>query len=417
MKKNIWIFHPYATPTELIGLTRPYEFAKELKKYGYNVTIFSSSYLHYTSENLINTKEKFLSKQYEGIDFVFIKTRTYKNNGIERILNFFDYYINLNKYIKKIEEYEKPDIIYASSPHPLSLLIGIKVSKKFKVKCIGEVRDFWPEVFFLGEKLKEKSIFGKILLRGERYLYKNVDALIFLKEGDINYIKEHKWDLIQGGDIDLNKVFYINNGVDLKEFDKNIEIFKYEDKDLENKKFKIVYIGAIRRVNNLQRIVDVANKLKQDLDIEFLIFGDGSEKEKLELECKKKEINNVKFKGYVSKKYIPYILSKSNLNILNYSQNEYNWSRGNSSNKLFEYMASGIPILSTIKTGYSIIDKYKCGIELQNGTVEEFYKKILEIKNMEKEKYLQMSLNARKGAEDFTFEKLCLKLVNIIENK
>lgn len=417
MKKNIWIFHPYATPIELIGLTRPYEFAKELKKYGYNVTIFSSSYLHYTSENLINTKEKFLLKQYEGIDFVFIKTRTYKNNGVERVLNFFDYYINLNNYIKKIKRYEKPDIIYASSPHPLSLLIGIKASKKFKVKCIGEIRDLWPEVFFLGGRLKEKTIFGKILLRGERYLYKNVDALIFLKEGDINYIKEHKWDLKQGGDIDLNKIFYINNGVDLKEFDKNIETFKYEDKDLKSKKFKIVYIGAIRRVNNLQRIVDVADKLKQDLDIEFLIFGDGNEKEKLELECKKKQINNVKFKGYVSKKYIPYILSRSSLNILNYSQNEYNWSRGNSSNKLFEYMASGIPILSTIKTGYSIIDKYKCGIELQNGTVEEFYKKILEIKNMKKEIYLQMSLNARKGTEDFTFEKLTLKLINIIENK
>ena len=417
MKKNIWIFHPYATPTELIGLTRPYELAKELKKYGYNVTIFSSSYLHYVSENLINDKEIFLLKQYEGINFVFIKTRTYKNNGIERILNFFDYYINLKKYIKELKNFEKPDIIYASSPHPLSLLIGIKISKSFKIKCIGEVRDFWPEVFFLGGKLKEKSIFGKILLRTERYLYKNVDSLIFLKEGDKEYIKEHKWNIEQGGDIDLNKIYYINNGVNLKEFDKNIELFKYEDKDLENKKFKIIYIGAVRKINNLQKIVEVADKLKQNSDIEFLIFGDGNEKEKLEIECKSKRITNIKFKGYVNKKYIPYILSKSNLNILNYSQNEYNWSRGNSSNKLFEYMASGIPILSTIKTGYSIIDKYKCGIELQNGTVEEFYKKILEIKNMEKEKYLQMSLNARKAAEEFSFEKLVLKLIEIFESK
>lgn len=32
MKKKIWIFHPYATPTEIIGLTRPYDLSKELKK-------------------------------------------------------------------------------------------------------------------------------------------------------------------------------------------------------------------------------------------------------------------------------------------------------------------------------------------------------------------------------------------------
>ncbi len=415
MYKKIWIFHPYATPAELIGLTRPYEFGKELKKSGYEVTIFSSSYLHYTSKNLIENNEKFLKKQYEGINFIFIKTRTYSNNGFNRIINFLDYYVNLNKYIKKISQKDRPDIIYASSPHPLSILVGIKWSKKFKIKCIGEVRDFWPEVFFLGGKLKEKSLLGKLLLKGEEYLYKNVDALIFLKEGDKEYIKERKWSLEQGGKIDLNKIYYINNGVDLEEFDKNIKNFKYNDEDLENAKFKIIYIGAIRRVNNLQRIVEVADKLKLETDIEFLIFGDGNEKERLELECQDRDIHNIKFKGYVEKKYIPYILSKSSLNILNYSQKEYNWSRGNSSNKLFEYMASGVPILSTIKTGYSIINKYNCGIELQKGTVEEFSEKIIEVKNMEKEKYFSLGLNARKGAQDFTFEKLNFRLLEIIE--
>ncbi len=74
-------------------------------------------------------------------------------------------------------------------------------------------------------------------------------------------------------------------------------------------------------------------------------------------------LDNVKMKGFVNKKYIPYILSKSSVNILNYSQTQYNWSRGNSSNKLFEYMASGKPMISTVKMGYSIIEKYKCGIE------------------------------------------------------
>lgn len=42
----------------------------------------------------------YISEKYEGIEFIFIKTRTYTNNGIERIKNFIDYYINLNKYIK-----------------------------------------------------------------------------------------------------------------------------------------------------------------------------------------------------------------------------------------------------------------------------------------------------------------------------
>src|SRR5690625_6806467 len=91
-------------------------------------------------------------------------------------------------------------------------------------------------------------------------------------------------------------------------------------------------------------------------------------------------------KGFVDKQFIPNILSKSSVNILNYSQTKYNWSRGNSSNKLFEYMASGKPIISTVKMGYSIIDKYRCGFELENSTPEELAATILKIKNISKEK-------------------------------
>lgn len=416
MKKKIWIFHPYATPTEIIGLTRPYDLSKELKKRGYEVTIFGSSYLHYISKNLINDQKMYISEKYEGIEFIFIKTRTYTNNGIERIKNFIDYYINLNKYIKKLGKKDIPDIIYASSPHPLALLSGIKNSRKLKIPCIGEIRDFWPEVFFLGGKFKEKSLIGKLLLKGEKYLYKNLNALIFLKEGDKEYIKEHKWSLEQGGDIDLKKIYYINNGVDLDEFDKNLNEYKYQDEDLESEKFKIIYIGAIRKVNNIERILEVAKKIKME-EIEFLIFGDGNERAILELKCKKEGIDNVKFKGYVEKKYIPYILSKANLNILNYSQSEYNWKRGNSSNKLFEYMASGKPILSTVKMGYSIIEKYKCGLELETENIDEFYHKILEMKNMTKEKYRLMGLNARNGVKNFTYERLGEKLLEVIEKE
>ena len=82
----------------------------------------------------------------------------------------------------------------------------------------------------------------------------------------------------------------------------------------------------------------------------FLIFGDGAELPKLRERVKREHIDNVKLKGFVDRRYIPFILGRSSVNILNYSQSQYNWSRGNSSNKLFEYMASGKPVISTVRT-------------------------------------------------------------------
>ncbi|WP_227872339.1 glycosyltransferase family protein [Paenibacillus albus] len=120
------------------------------------------------------------------------------------------------------------------------------------------------------------------------------------------------------------------------------------------------------------------------------------------------------FKGFVNKSSIPYILSKSSINILNYSQTQYNWTRGNSSNKLFEYMASGKPIISTVKMGYSIIGKYNCGIELDSCTANDLAKAILQVKNMPVEHYMIITANAKQGVKDFDFKNLTQKLVNVI---
>jgi glycosyltransferase involved in cell wall biosynthesis len=155
--------------------------------------------------------------------------------------------------------------------------------------------------------------------------------------------------------------------------------------------------------------------LKNNKDIQFIIYGDGNEKENLEKRISEEKLSNVIMKGFVSKKSIPSILSKSSINILNYSSTKYNWSRGNSSNKLFEYMASGKPIISTVKMGYSIIEKYNCGVELEKNTPKELANAILRIKNMSNSDYNIMANNAEFGAKDFDFKILTKKLIDVIK--
>jgi glycosyltransferase involved in cell wall biosynthesis len=163
-------------------------------------------------------------------------------------------------------------------------------------------------------------------------------------------------------------------------------------------------------------ILDTAKLLLKHKDIQFLIYGDGNQKEMLERRVLDEGLYNVKMKGFVNKQFIPSILNKSTVNILNYSSTQYNWTRGNSSNKLFEYMASGKPIISTVKMGYSIIDKYKCGIELDKGTSEELAEAILKIKNLKASQYDELGDNARAGAEDFDFKVLTEKLIDVINS-
>ena len=417
MKKKIWLWNHYATDMYKNRGGRHYWFADNLIKQGYDVTVFCANTYHNKSEYIDTINKKYTTDTVDNIPFVFVKTTMALGNGIDRIKNMGLFYLNLFSVAKEYAKlYGKPDIILASSVHPLTMVAGIQIAKKLNVPCICEIRDLWPEAIFAFNKVKEKSLLGKILTAGEHWIYKKADALIFTKEGDSDYIIEKKWDIAQGGDINLDKCYYINNGVDIEGFEVSSTENKIEDKELNaDDKFNVIYVGAIRPVNNVGNILDAASILKREDHIQFLIYGDGNQKKLLDKRVAEENLSNVKIKGFVNKRSIPYILSKSSLNILNYSQTQYNWSRGNSSNKLFEYMASGKPIISTIKMGYSIINKYNCGIELDKSTPEELAEAILKIKKMSNIEYDQICKNARKGVKDFDFKKLTQELIYVIE--
>ena len=412
---KLWIFHHYATLPNLNGHIRPFRFAKHLHYYNIETTIFAASFQHFSGNNLITNGESYIREEVDKIPFVFIKTPN-GSNGLARIRNMLAFYQGLKAVCYKYANlYGKPDCILASSPQPLSMQAGIEIAKKIGIPCICEIRDLWPEAIFnVSNRVKENTLIGKALIAGEHSIYKKANALIFTKEGDTDYLKEHEWTSQQGGDINLNKCFYINNGIEIDEYLNQIDSCSFFDKDLEDSSFKLIYAGAIRPVNNVSNILDAAKFLKNE-NVKILIYGEGSQKQALEQKAIDEHIDNVSFKGFVEKKYLPYILSKSSANLLNYSSKHYNWSRGISSNKLFEYLASGKPVISTVKTGYSIVEKNHCGIELQNQSPRDLADAIVYIKNLPSSEYENFCLNALNTARQFDYGLLTKKLVNVIK--
>ncbi len=79
-------------------------------------------------------------------------------------------------------------------------------------------------------------------------------------------------------------------------------------------------------------------------------------------------------------------------------------------------MASGKPIISTVKMGYCILDKYQCGLSLEECTPRALAEEILKIHDMPMETYVRMAENAKEGAKDFDFSVLTERLYRVIES-
>jgi glycosyltransferase involved in cell wall biosynthesis len=409
--KKVWIFNHYGTNQFIEHGGRHFNFAKNLIKAGYDTTVFVASSLHNSETNLIQDNELYLRDSSEEVPFVFVKASNYIGNGLGRIKNMFEYYFRL---FKVAQNFEKPDVIIGSSVHPFSCVAAIQLSKKYKCKCIVEIRDLWPESIVVYSNISRKNPIIWMLYKLEKWIYKNADELIFTMEGGKDYIAQKGWDK----DVDLNKVHNINNGVDLVMFNHNKEQHTFVDEDLDDSDtFKVVYTGSIRKVNNISMIVDTASYMQDNgySYIKFLVYGDGNEREELQRYCIDNKINNIVFKGQVDKKFIPYILSKSDLNLMHVRQTDI-MKYGCSLNKLFEYLASGNPILSDLTVGYDLLERYNCGVTLTDITAQVISSEILKIYNLPKEELAVMSNNALEASKDYDFKKLTEKLINIIES-
>jgi glycosyltransferase involved in cell wall biosynthesis len=392
-------------------LARPFYFAKYLIKSGNNVRIFAASTVHNSDINLITSKTKFREERIDDIKYVYLKSSNYTGNGINRIINMFQYTIGL---FNISGEFTKPDVIIATSVHPLACVAGIKIAKKYKCKCIVEIADLWPLSLIDLGIIEENSVIAKILYVLEHWIYKKADNIVFTMEGGKEYIA----DKYKNYKIEPSKICYINNGVDLKEYYRQLSDNIYMDKDLDDiGTFKILYTGSLGMANAPIYIVRAAKIIKEKgyNDIKFIIFGSGYLKEELELYCKQNELNNVFFKGKVDKKYIPNILSKSDLNIFTGEQiNLYRY--GLSLNKMFDYIASGKPTVSNIKCGYDNLEKYNCGITVKGGSAAAIAEGILKIYNMTDEEYNEICKNAMTAAEHFDFKNLTSMMISVIND-
>lgn len=409
---NVWIVNHYAIPPSMGGLVRHYYFSKYLQENGHTVKIFTSSKIHNTDINMIRDKSLYKEEIVDGIEYTFVKSRDYKGNGLQRILNMVELPFQMWKTMKLFLKKEKPDVIYTSSPDLFVAFFALVFGRKKKIPVVVEVRDLWPESIVEYNGMSRKNPIIQVLYQLEKWIYKKSDALIFTMAGGKEYISDKKWDRT----VNLNKINNVNNGVDLKEFQADIERYQIDDNDLEDAtKFKVVYVGSIRKANNVQNLVEVAKELKKrnENQVSILIYGDGTDKQELEEICVRENLDNVAFKGKVEKKYIPYILSKSNLNILNYKQAD-TWKYGGSQNKQFEYLASGRPICANVKMGYSIINENNCGREENIDTIQRYTDIILEYKNMPEEEYAAQCKHAKDAVKDFDYNVLGRKIEKIL---
>ena len=410
--KNIWLVNKYAMPPKYESRLRTIKFAHYLQLSGYNVTILGCSIMHNMNLNLIEDDSLYIERQYDDLHFVHVRSLPYRGSaGIKRILSEILFHYNLVKVMKKMP---KADLIVATTDALISNPV-LDFAHKNGIKYVKELLDMWPDVFVDLGLISAKNPIMKYLWHRAKKNYIESDAVVFSLTGCFDYIRAKGWDIESGGPVDMKKIYYINNGVDLKDFDNWKIEYTIDDEDLKSDKNKVIYLGSIRLVNIVGQLVRAAEKMKDLEDTVFLIYGDGDDREVLIQYCAEHNLSNVKFKAkWTDPKYVPFILSKSYLNILNYISSEFA-KYGISSSKMFQYMASGRPIVCNINLPQCPITNSKIGIAHEMKDENDYAVAIRSLLELPTEEYNAMCKRALETAKMFDYEYLAGKMEEVIK--
>jgi len=392
---TLWILNHYAISPDMSGGTRHFDLARELVKKGHEVTIFASGFDHHIRQYLkIKPGEKMRVEEYDGVRFVWVNTLPYTKNDWRRVLNMLSYGWRVLRCSRGLS---KPDAVIGSSMHPFAALAGWWLARRYKAKFIFEVRDLWPQTAVDMGAMKKNSLPAKLLYAWEKFMYNKAEKIIVL----LPYAK----DYVASRGINPEKVFWLPNGVNLERFDhpapleegsEVAEVFEqYRDK------FKVVYTGAHGPANGLEVIIHAASIFQdRNLGIHFFLIGDGPDKDRLISVVKEKRLNNVSFLPPVPKALVPSILEKADLLVHTIKKMEV-LQYGMSPNKMYDYLASAKPIVTSIEAKNNPVEEANAGIAVEPENPEALAEAIVKIYDLPEEKRIELGTNGRQYVEQF----------------
>lgn len=384
-RKHILVISQYFYPEPF----RINDMCAEWVKRGYKVTVVTGipNYpqgKYYEGYSLTNNR----TEEWNGVKIIRIPLIARGNNAIGLVCNYMSFVLSgcIWKCLSKI----KADYVFTFEVSPMTqALIGVWYAKKHKIPHYLYVQDLWPENVEIVTGI-HSSVILKPIGKMVDYIYKNCDHIFATSP---SFVKE-----IQKRCEKKDKVTYWPQYAE--EFYKPIEK-KTIPEIPDDGKFKIIFTGNIGQAQGLEILPKVADSLE---DVEFVIVGDGRNKENFLEEIRKMQVEDkfIMIDRQPAEK-IPEFLACCDAAFVSFMDNELFTKTIPA--KLQSYMACGMPIIASASGETKrVVEEAECGLCSQIGDVEGLCKIIEDMKTMDLEK---MGINSREYCiENFEKKKL-----------
>lgn len=316
--KKVVVLNQFALPRDQGGGTRHTDLFSRLD--GWQTRIVAGNRNHY-SQNEFETSDP---------RFALIPVPAQDGGARQRLASWIAYCMGAARFTLKA----RPDVVYASTPHLLAPAAGWALARLTGARYVLEVRDLWPESFVAAGLLRKGSLQHRALEMLERFVIRRADSIVVVTAG---------WeDHFRALGADMSRYVIIPNGTE--PYDLAIDS---AGREALRSKYGItgttaIFAGAHGPKDGIDLILDAAQALPE---VDFLLVGAGPAKPQAEKRAGSQKLTNVRFMDPVPKSELPLLLAACDIGIHSVTPLPV-FDKGMSPNKLFDYLAAGLPVAS-----------------------------------------------------------------------
>lgn len=308
---------------------------------------------------------------------------TVSKSSLARLMGMLFFAIDIWIFGLKFWKVLRYDRVIIQSP---PIMVAYSAMMLFRCLCrritILNVSDLWPLSAIELGAVKKGTLYYKVLLHMERFLYRNASAY----QGQAQEIIDH----IQTFGYEKPHFLY-----------RNLQPLTVASNDNVPSRdtFKIVYAGLLGVAQNILSIVKHINF--KELGAELHIYGGGNQTLQIQQYIDEHDCGII-YHGYQPKETINSVLGQYHASIVPLSVR----IKGAVPSKIFDLLPHGIPILfSGGGEGENIIKANGLGLVSPPGDNERLKWNIIKMKEMSGDDYRQMRLSCIEASQkEFSFE-------------
>ena len=239
-------------------------------------------------------------ERMDGIRVVRVGTYLAANEGVwRRGASWLSYLVSATLWTS----FEpRPDVVIATSPHPLCAWAGVLASRWRGRPLLLEIRDLWPESVVAVGALRSRPALRLIdwMARGG---YRAAARIVTVGEG-------YRRGLESRG-VDPRRIDVVMNGVDRALFHPRPADSALAARFGLTGRFVVAYCGTIGLAHGLEVVLRAAAVLRerQRRDVVFLLIGDGARLDALRAAAAQAALDSVIFTGRLDRREVPGLLA------------------------------------------------------------------------------------------------------------